>query len=174
MTAPAQPWQIIEISRVRPPRERRDWLCCDEQDDGWGIIRPGARVMSLVVLPRQRLFIQTWRYHDIGHEMDSITMVMLILCACVFTVGLDSSKERVIRCHALVMILCSWSLFSLAMIERETVLKSVEFTQARVLEDYHRNPLCHHSKLNAVFKSFQRFLQQKWTWISKLTFIFNS
>ena len=38
------------------------------------------------------------------------------------------------------------------MIERETVLKSVEFTQARVLEDYHRNPLCHHSKLNAVFK----------------------
>ena len=36
-----------------------------------------------------------------------------------------------------------------------------EFTSARVLEDYHKNPLCHHSKLNAVFKSFQRFLQNK-------------
>lgn len=82
------------------------------------------------------------------------------VCACVYCLGLDIQKERVTRQPALV-ILGSWSLFSLAMIWETMILNSREFTLARVLEDYHKNPLCHHSKLNAVFKSSQRFLQNK-------------
>ena len=82
------------------------------------------------------------------------------VCACVYCLGLDIPKERVTR-HPALVILGSWSLFSLAMIRGTMILNSGEFTLARVLEDYHKNPLCHRSKLNAVFKSSQRFLQNK-------------
>ena len=55
---PAQAGQIIEISRVGPgttQRERSGETDCDERDDGWGIIRPGA-----------------------SHELDSFTRAEII------------------------------------------------------------------------------------------------
>ena len=160
---PAQAGQIIEISRVGPgttQRERSGETDCDERDDGWGIIRPGAS-HELDSFTRAEIIHTNMTMLSWHHRGDSITepwQCPSCVRLCLLSLDLDSPKERVTRQPALV-ILGSWSLFSLAMIWE--TMNSVEFTLARVLEDYHKNPLCHHSKLNAVFKSSQRFLQNK-------------
>ena len=89
---PAQAGQIIEISRVGPgttQRERSGETDCDERDDGWGIIRPGAS-HELYSFTRAEI-IHTNMTHDnvtitSPRRFNNRTMAMSILCALVFNV----------------------------------------------------------------------------------------